>query len=90
MAEQDVNMFDVSPTKEVLEIEVLLTRPVGRTLLSGRFVATHVQNLEGMTTLNVKKARRWPMLHSSFAGCDELRRIRRYLGLFKCGKQIYR
>ena len=68
MAEQNVNLFDVSPMKEVLEIEVLLTRPVGRTLLSGRFVATHVQNLEGMTTLNMKKAHRWPMLPSSFCG----------------------
>lgn len=68
VAEQDVNIFGVSPMKEVLDFEVMLSRPVGRALLSERFVATHVQNLEGMTTLNMKKARRWPMLHSSFCG----------------------
>lgn len=39
-------------------IEVLLTRSVGRVLLSGILVAMHVQNPKGITTPEMKTARR--------------------------------
>lgn len=65
LAEHITNVFDVSPIKEMLEAEVLLTRSVDRVLLSGGFVAMHVRNPNRITTLNIEIALMLPIMHSS-------------------------